>query len=311
MEFRRLRYFVAVADAGNFHRAAEQLRVAQSALSRHIRELERETGIALLERLPRGVRPTDAGRLLLTDARRILADVQQVMERTAHMARGDLGQLHVAQNDIAARNRTVRDAVREFRNRSPGIGLEMIGMSSSQQLDALRDGRLDAGFLVDCPAEEKVFDHHPIAADRFTLALPRSHKLAARSHLRLADLADQPFVCIARSVNWQPMARLMAACEARGQPLNVVQEVANEWMQVSLVSQGFGLGFVSRTMRHQLPDNVVLRLVRDLPVPMRLDLVWRRGNASPALARFIEAVRAMLARRTPARPVQRASDKRR
>ena len=103
----------------------------------------------------------------------------------------------------------------------------------------------------------------------------------------------------------------MAACEARGQPLNVVQEVANEWMQVSLVSQGFGLGFVSRTMRHQLPDNVVLRLVRDLPVPMRLDLVWRRGVAAPALARFIEAVRAMLARRTPARPVQRASDKRR
>lgn len=306
MEFRRLRYFVAVAEAGNFHRAAEQLHVAQSALSRHIRELERETGIALFERLPRGVRPTDAGRLLLADARRILADVRQTLERTARMARGDLGRLHVAQNDIAARNRTVRDAVRRFRAVNPGIELEMTGMSSALQIETLRDGGIDAGFLVDCP-DDPAFDHYPLAPDHFMLALARSHGLAARRQVGIADLAGQPFVCIARSVNWPPMVRLTAACAARGVPLTVVQEVANEWMQVSLVSQGFGLAFVSRTMRRQLPDNVVLRQVRDLDVPMRLDLVWRRGNASPALARFIDTVTTTTARRTP----QRAGSSRR
>jgi len=171
-------------------------------------------------------------------------------------------------------------------------------MSSAQQFDGLRDGAIDAGFLVDCPDVDATFDYYPIAPDRFMLALARNHPLAMKGNLRLADLAGQPFVCIARSVNWLPMTRLMAACEARGMRLQVTQEVANEWMQVSLVSQGFGLAFVSRTMRHQLPDNVVLRQMRDLPVPMRLDLVWRRGNPSPALARFIDAVAVTTAKRS-------------
>jgi DNA-binding transcriptional LysR family regulator len=86
MELRHLRYFIAVGEAQHFGRAAERLHIAQPALSRQIQDLEREVGFLLFERLPRGVRLSDAGKVFLSDARRILQDVAEAKHRAERMA---------------------------------------------------------------------------------------------------------------------------------------------------------------------------------------------------------------------------------
>ena len=95
MELRHLRYFVGVAEEQHFGRAAERLRVAQPSLSRQIRDLESEMGFLLFDRLPRGVRLSAAGKLFLSDARRILQDVDEAKRRAERIALGKAGTLRI------------------------------------------------------------------------------------------------------------------------------------------------------------------------------------------------------------------------
>jgi DNA-binding transcriptional LysR family regulator len=95
MELRHLRYFVGVGEEQHFGRAAERLHIAQPALSRQIQDLEKEIGVPLFERLPRGVKLSAAGRVFLEDSRRILAEVQEAARRAEQAARGLNGTLRV------------------------------------------------------------------------------------------------------------------------------------------------------------------------------------------------------------------------
>jgi DNA-binding transcriptional LysR family regulator len=107
MELRHLRYFIAAAEAGHFHRAAEKLNVTQPALSRQIQALEKELAVRLFERLPRGVRLSEAGRTFLDDAKRIIDETDQVAARMRRLGRGEIGTLGLACSEAASAHRVV------------------------------------------------------------------------------------------------------------------------------------------------------------------------------------------------------------
>src|SRR4051812_37856951 len=123
MEFRHLRYFVAVADAGHMTRAAAQLGIQQPPLSQQIRALERQLGTSLFRRHPKGMALTDSGRLFLAEARRILEDMTAMEQRMALVAKGMRGLLAVAFTTSAAAHAFMPKALRAFRNRHPEIAL--------------------------------------------------------------------------------------------------------------------------------------------------------------------------------------------
>lgn len=292
MELRHLRYFLAVAEEENFHRAAARLHVAQPALSRQIRALEDGLGVELFDRLPRGIRLSLPGQTYLEDVRRILADVERAQDRVRRVAQGQLGQVRIGFNELAARQPYLPGFFQAARARFPDIDMKLTLLLSQLQLDALRTGEIDAGFLFHRPPDNDELASIRIDEDDYGVAMPRSHRLAGQRRLRLSDLRDEPFIMMSQQSNRVLYARIMAACVAGGLVPRQVYEANNEYAIRNLVAAGVGLAFLNRSFSaHLLPD-VLLRPVEDFSVPVELALVWRQDNRSAALARFVETVAA-------------------
>src|SRR5580693_8479740 len=198
MELRHLRYFVAVGEEQHYRRASRRLRVAQPALSRQIRELEEEVGFKLFDRLPRGVKLSAAGRLFLEDARRILQAVSEATARAARVARGQSGTLRVGFTENASWHGVVPDSLRRFRERQPDAELQLTPATSLEQIEGLRSGRLDAGFVFNMSKTDSELDHIPVALQHVELAVPKGHPLIKLKKLRLRDLGDASFVWFPR-----------------------------------------------------------------------------------------------------------------
>src|SRR6267142_571947 len=162
MELRHLRYFVHVAEEQHYGRAAERLRVAQPALSRQIQDLEEEIGFKLFDRLPRGVKISAAGKSFLVDARRILHEVNEAAARAKRVASGQSGTLRVGFVESVSWHGVVPDSFREFRERQPDAELQLTPATSLEQIEALRSGRLDAGFVFNMPKTDAELDQIPV-----------------------------------------------------------------------------------------------------------------------------------------------------
>jgi DNA-binding transcriptional LysR family regulator len=291
MELRHLRYFVAVAEDQHYGRAAQRLRVAQPALSRQIQDLEQEIGFQLFDRLPRGVRLSDAGRAFLGDARSILGQVSAATERAGRVARGSAGTLRVGFPESASWHGIVPDSFRRFRHEKPDAELQLSPMSSLEQVQALRAGALDAGFVFNFPKSDPDLDQLVVATQHLVLAAPRRHAATKKSRLRLRDLADADFVWFPRRQSPAYYDRLMQACARGGLNPRIVQEAVDQATILSLVVCGLGVAFVSDATRWRSPRDVVLRPVVDLSLAIDFCLVWRKDYSSPLLAGFVAGVR--------------------
>jgi DNA-binding transcriptional LysR family regulator len=270
------------------------LRVAQPALSRQIQDLEDDVGFTLFERLPRGVKLSAAGKVFLEDARRILRAVDEATARAARVARGETGTLRVGFAENASWHGVVPDSFRRFRDQQPDAELQLQPAPSSDQLDALRSGRLDAGFVNFMPTSDPELDQLTVAVHRVELAVPKNHPLVRRKSLRVRDLAGSAFVWFPRRTNPTFHDRIMRECQRGGLRFpRIVQEGRNEATILSLVSTGMGVGWVLASARWRCPQNVVILPVADLTATVRLALTWRRDNASPLLERFIAEVRSL------------------
>jgi DNA-binding transcriptional LysR family regulator len=288
MELRHLRYFMAVGEEQHYGRAARRLRVAQPALSRQIQDLEEELGFKLFERLPRGVKLSAAGRLFLEDARRILQEVSEAAVRAGRVASGRSGTLRVGFSENASWRGVVPESFRRFRELQPDAELQLQPSASLEQLEAIRSGRLDAGFVNFMPKSDPELDQLLVAKQHVELAAPKRHPLTKLKKLRLRDLTDAPFVWFPRWASPAFYDRMMHECYRGGlKSPRIVQEGLNEATILSLVATGLGVGWVLGTARWRCPETVVILSVVDLDMPLTLALAWRRDNASPLLANFI------------------------
>jgi DNA-binding transcriptional LysR family regulator len=292
MELRHLRYFVAVGEEQHYGRAAQRLRLAQPALSRQIQDLETELGFRLFERLPRGVRLSAAGKLFLQDARRILLEVNEAAEHAGRVARGRSGTLRVGFTENASWRGVVPESFRRFRELHPDADLELLPAASLEQLEALRSGRLDAGFIFNMPKGDPDLNQLPVATQQIELAVPKGHPLTKLKKLRLRDLTDARFVWFPRRESPALYDRLMQACFRGGLKFpQIVQEGLNEATILSLVSTGLGVGWVLGSARGRCPESIVIMSVVDLNLLQPQALGWRRDNTSPLLTSFIADVR--------------------
>src|SRR6266403_1784043 len=294
MELRHLRYFVAIGEEQHYGRAARRLRVAQPALSRQIQDLEEEVGFKPFERLPRGVKLSVAGKLFLEDARRILQEISEAAVRAGRVASGRSGTLRIGFTENSSWRGVVPDSFRRFREQQPDAELQLQPEASLVQLEAIRSGRLDAGFVNFMPKADPELDQLPVAINHVELAAPKRHPLTKLKRLRLRDLTDVPFVWFPRRDSPAFYDHLMHECYRGGlKSPRIVQEGLNEATILSLVSTGLGVGWVLGSARWRCPETVAILPVVDLNVPLRLTLAWRRDNTSPLLARFIDEIRRM------------------
>jgi DNA-binding transcriptional LysR family regulator len=288
MELRHLRYFVAVGEDQHFGKAAKRLAIAQPALSRQIQDLEKDLGFMLFERLPRGVRLSAAGKLFLSDARRILQDVDEAKRRAERVATGKAGTLRVGFVEMLSWHGVVPDSFRRFQRRQPDVELDLQPLRSVDQIEAIRSGRLDAGFIFTLAEPDEDFARMLVAQHKVVLAAPQGHAVTRLKRLRLRDLRDVPFIWFHRSANPLFYERIMQVCVRGGLSTpRIVQHAVDHATALSLVSCRLGVAFVSETTRWQCPRGVKLLTIADLDIPVPIYLIWRKDNQSALLQRFV------------------------
>ncbi len=289
MELRHLRYFVAVAEHGGLRHAADRLNVAQPAITRQIKDLEAELGFDLLMRHGRGVRLTDAGRTYVDHARAILAAVDAAGRAARRVSEGRGGRLAIGLLENASWSGAAPDALNRFARQHPDVELEIRPLSSVEQLQALRDGVLDAGFLyrqsrVDHPGLETRL----LRNDDVVLAASRDLDFAHDGPLTLEDIDGLPLVGFSRDRAPDYYDRMQAAFDRIGLTPNLVQLASNETTVLSLVSAGVGCAFVNSANRDRPPKNVQFREVLGLSIPLEFVFV-NRDPPGTLLSRFIRA----------------------
>lgn len=290
LQSRQMRYFVAVAEELNFHRASDRLHISQPALWRQIRDLEQEVGVALLDRQARGIGLTEAGRSFLEDCRDILERMDAARLQAQRIAQGQVGTLHLAFNEIAGRRWEFPRFLKKFREIYPGINLQLHVMMSQRQVEALRNSEIDAGFLFRHANERSDFEALVVGQDNFVLVLPRGHEFVRKPSVALADLAGQPLIMPNPRNNGVTYEKLVAAIKKAGVTPHIVQFADNENTLLNLVSAGMGLSFVNSSCPVPSAQSVTLRAIAGLSMPVALELTWLRSNLNPALSRFVELV---------------------
>jgi len=188
LDLRKLRYFVAVADTLHFGRAADELHIAQPALSRQIRALEHDLGAPLFIRDSHGVVLTDAGRQLQDDAGQLLASAHAVRRRVSVAARGGRRLVVGFRAGIP-----VIPAARAFGARHPDVVVDVQRTEWDDQAQTVLDGRVDVGF-VRLPVDEAGLRLTPLFSEPFLVALPTGHRLAGKEEISEADLTGEPLI---------------------------------------------------------------------------------------------------------------------
>jgi DNA-binding transcriptional LysR family regulator len=248
---RQIHYFAVLAEEGHFGRAAERLGLAQPALTQQIQRLEELLDCTLLHRRPR-VELTAAGEHFLAGSQRILADLESAVEAARRAGRGETGTLSLGLVASTLLLPSITDALREFATTHPAVRLEVAAMDTSEQLEALRRGRIELGLMRD-PPSETFLRAETLLRERFVIAIPPSHRLARRRGVTLSSLKEEPFILFQRSVNPRLHDQITALCRAAGFEPRVVQEVRDVQSRLGMVAAGLGVTITAASLRRTQP----------------------------------------------------------
>jgi DNA-binding transcriptional LysR family regulator len=287
MELRHIRYFLAVAEAHNFTRAAEKLGIGQPPLSQQIRDLEAEVGAQLFHRVPHGAELTEAGEAFMIDARVALASAEKAKLAAQRAARGETGRLALGFTASAAFNPAVTGTIRRFRAQWPGVLLSLFEMNSKLLVEKLARGEIDAAFIrpgLEDPQEMRL---KRMEDEPMLVALPANHALAASSSIRLSSLADEPFVLFPRFVGLSLYDDIAKACRKAGFELVVTQEAPQIPSVVNLVAAGFGVSIVPASIAKIAIEGIVFRPIDGPPLIARLGIAMLKSQRSPVALNMV------------------------
>lgn len=297
MELRQLRYFVAVAEEGNFGRAAKRLRISQPPLSMQIKGLERELGVKLFARTTRSVRLTDAGRAFLPRAEEILRSVEESAEVARSAGKGLTGRLAVGFISSATLS-LLPPAVRLFRERFRGVELELRELTSGEQLDALYEGGIGVG-LVRLPMSTPGLRVEPLLEERLLVALPAGHPLEALERVPVREVAELPLVFFTRRLVPGLHEQILELYESVGAYPRVVQEAIHLQTIVGLVASGVGLAILPESARRVHREGVSYRLLDAGDASSWLGLATLEGEDSRLVENFARTLWEVAKSETP------------
>jgi len=287
MDLRRLRYLVTVAEEGHITRAAERLGLQQPPLTRQIRSLEDELGVRLFERLPRGVKPTEAGRAVVEEARAILARAERLPDLARRAARGEQGRLAVGVTSSGAFHPFVAQQIRAFRQAAPGVQLALAEDGTPELVRGLEEERLDAAFLRSRGALGADLLIEPLLEEPMVAALPTGHALAGEPAVTLAALAEETFVFYRRPTGPGLHDTIVAACLRAGFSPNIGQEAPRIASTLGLVAAGLGVSVVPASMQRMNVEGVTfVAFAGDPGLAAPLFLATRRRGRSVVAERF-------------------------
>ncbi len=290
MNLRSLRCFIAVAEELHFGRAADRLNMSQPPLSQHIKALEEELGAVLFNRTKRSVRITEAGMSLLDEARRLVTQADGLRHVVQRADKGSGGYLRIGFITSSVFTETHKIYSKLSRG-MPGVTAMWQEMNSSEQLEALREDKIDIAFLHTPVAHDEGLAMRMIVRDPMMVAIPGSHLAAGRGSVALSALKGDDFVLPLRHMSPVFYDSIIAACRGAGfSPVIAPHQPRNLLTILSLVSVGAGVSVVPRSLATaSFPGVRIIRIRGEGPIA-EVSALWKPDNRSPVLARALGAL---------------------
>jgi len=301
IDLRLLRYFIAVAEEGHLTRAAQRVGIQQPPLSQQIRLLERELGVTLFHRLPRGMELTESGTALLADARALLAQLDATVAGVRRIAQGKMGRIAVGFTESASLHPFVPSVLRAFRAVAPDVALTVEETNTTALVESLRAKQLDVAFVRSPVGDASGVVMETVLEEDMVAVLPAAHRLAAdqdRQCIALAELAEESFIMTRRPSGPGLYDTIIAACRAAGFSPQVGQESRKNLSTISLVAAGLGVAVIPASMTHVNAEGIRYLMLTDAPtLRAPLHLAYREGETSGAVGLLrTEALRLSAAR---------------
>ncbi|MFC0267523.1 LysR substrate-binding domain-containing protein [Kushneria aurantia] len=287
MELRHLRYFLAVAEEGHFGRAAERLHIVQSALSMQIRAFEDKLGGPLFIRTSRRVELTDAGKLLRSEAERILAQAAHTQRTVERLLRGETGTVRIGFAGNAVFSGRLMADVRAFHAAFPDADVELRELAPRAQVEEIQAGRLDIGYAPNHAGamDEGALCYERIGAWSFLLVVPENHPLAATPSLRMSMLNTEALIIYAAH---EADDRLLEGVRRALGHEPRVHRMHSTLSVLALVASGMGMALVPEPLAQVRLPGLAYRLLEDLPQQAELLLISRKVESGGAAREFLE-----------------------
>lgn len=287
MDTHALKCFMRLAEARSVDRAAASLHLSPRTLIRQVQALEKDIGAALFSRPAIGTRLTSAGESLLRNAYQIMKSFNQATEDVRRIGHGRLDRIDVGVFGTAMFN-TIPEIQRIFCESHPGIEVVLHMLPKQQQLDALREKRIQIAFDRDLPQASDL-EVELVAQEPIALALPQNHALARRETIRFSDFSGQQIIA---SHEPESPRRFRTLSQQHGFELCVSPHRSTEIMSgIALVAAGIGIIAIPASLQSIAFPNVAYRpLQTDLTAD--LHCAYLKGHPSPPLAAMLETVRA-------------------
>ncbi|MFE6933515.1 LysR substrate-binding domain-containing protein [Streptomyces sp. NPDC057699] len=289
MELRHLRYFVTVADERHFGRASALLHVTQSTLSAQVQALEREVGGRLFTRTSRRVELTEAGELLLPEARRALTQAGRALEVARQSVRGETGTVRIGFSGVAVLQGVLSDDLRDFARAHPRVGLTLTELAPAAQIQGVREGALDIGYCPDLGLGDisglRVTRRAPTP---LSVALRSDHELASAAAVTTAELTAHDLIIFASHEEDETvLSRLWPDLE---EDRSRVRLVGSTLGILAFASAGVGVALVpTATERIALPG-LTYRPLRGSPPGPDLLVLGRHDETSGAVLAYLATV---------------------
>ncbi|MEL6263313.1 MAG: LysR family transcriptional regulator [Cyanobacteria bacterium J06626_6] len=281
MDFRQIEYFVAVAEALHFGRAADRLKITQPALSKQVASLEKMLGVQLLLRTKRTVELTHAGQTFLQQARQLLSQRETAIQLTRRTGCGDVGHLSIGFTETATQT-ILPSLLREFLQRHPKVSIDMLELATEAQVTALNQDKIDIAFLHP-PIDQRGLQMRSISEESFVAVLPPQHPLKHYEMIPLEALAGEPLMIHPRQEGPALYDGFLQVCQMAGFQPHIVKESLSLQTRLCFVAAGIGITFVSEHAQFQVGENAICRPIENCPISLEFGAAWRSRSTNPTL----------------------------
>lgn len=286
MDFKQLRYFLAVADEHSISSAARQIPIAQPALTRQLHLLEADLGVQLFHRTHQGIVLTKAGVFFHENTQRLLNDFAGIKQQTQSIAEGQSGTLRIGITPIHHWIPSITCLINKFRIQNPGINIYIEPQLSGLQIEGIHNRQLDAGIMFLHPETQPTLSSQCLYKDHMVLVAHKNSNLAKKPPSFLSDLNGEAFIWFKRDSTPSSYDRLHQLFKESGFNPNIIQECSDNTTMRCLVAAGMGCTLLPSLAMIDAPADLISYSIPDLTLEIPLVLAWHPLYTTPSIERL-------------------------
>ncbi len=288
LEFRHLKYFLAVAEELHFRKAAERLYISQPGLSRQIKQMEIDLGVQLFERHNRKVVLTKAGTYLKNELSIHLKQLDDILNHAQLLHQGKKGQLKLGYVGSAMRH-IIPELLLHYRNKSPDIVFNLKEMDNQKQVEDLINYKIDLGFVrlehVPSSIEKQI-----ILRENFCLVLPETHDLNVSNFKDLGQLKNESFILFDPEYSESYYNKVLHVFQDSGFTPIISHLTIHASSIYKLVSHRFGISIVPKSLTSKHIQGVKFIELTTIPQKTNLSVIWNKNNRNPLLTTILDLI---------------------